>query len=117
MMPARAKHDLVVCGGVDDDHDHQLASAWPGSAVSGPHGTGRPSRAPAPARVDIAHHALRAPLAQAQRDGQAHVADADDPDAHVVLRSGRQLCISRRLRATDIRMPSASPSDTIAVPP
>lgn len=28
-----------------------------------------------------------------------------------------QLCISRRLRATDIRMPSPSPSVTIAVPP
>jgi hypothetical protein len=28
-----------------------------------------------------------------------------------------QLCISRRLRATDIRMPSPRPSDTIAVPP
>jgi hypothetical protein len=57
-------------------------------------------------------------IAQPQRDAQPHVADADDADAVVgVVHVIPQLCIRRRLRATDIRMPMARPSDTIAVPP
>jgi hypothetical protein len=46
---------------------------------------------------------------------------ADAPvGANAARRRGpraRQLCIRRRLRATDIRIPSPRPSVTIAVPP
>jgi hypothetical protein len=63
------------------------------------------------ARIDVPHGDVKAALAQPLRHRPAHVADADDADAcHYV-------CTRRRLREIDIRMPSPSPSVTIAVPP
>ena len=86
------------------------APARPASAAtSQPAACGAAPRAPA----SMSRTATRQPaLAQAQRHRPAHVADADDADARPA-----HLCISRRLRAIDIRMPSPSPSVTIAVPP
>jgi hypothetical protein len=95
-----------------------------------------------PVGIEVAHGHGMAPVEQAQCHAQAHVADADDanvdhgntPLRHLTgwipsnrrgtgsaepLAASRagQLCIRRRLLATDISMPRPRPSVTIAVPP
>ena len=65
------------------------------------------------ALADVAHLHGVAAVTQPQRHAHSHVPDPEDGDCG----QGVHDCTSRRLLATDIRMPSPRPSVTIAVPP
>ena len=97
--------------GIDDDDDDQVAGRRQRLRV-GRDGDPGAARQRLARRVDVVHREREAGLVQALRERPAHRADAHDAD---VLHAHDG--ISRRLRETDIRMPSPSPSVTIAVPP
>ena len=113
----RTEQHLARLLRIDHHDDHQVAPGGQGRGRIG-HRAAAIQRQLLARRVDVAHGDIEALVTQPQGDAQAHVADADDADAGIgSAHASDQLCISRRLRATDIRMPIASPSETIAVPP
>jgi two-component system sensor histidine kinase TctE len=76
---------------------HDVHAAFSAAAATTPAGAAAPPRPPA------SRHLLPAPEPQ--------------PSLNAAKPKPGQDCIRRRLRATDIRMPSPRPSDTMAVPP